>query len=88
MAPKFPLGQVIITRNALDVLYPADVFDCLQRYVQGDWGDLCLDDKKENELSLRAGFRLLSADEDRENYKKWLASDGAKGSVPTWVVQI
>jgi len=32
-----------------------------QRHLSGDWGDIDDADRKENELSLREGFRLLSA---------------------------
>jgi hypothetical protein len=33
----------------------------LSRHLRGDCGDLCQDDKAENELSLKQGFRLMSS---------------------------
>jgi len=29
--------------------------------VQGDWGDLCEEDRAENEFSVKNGFRILSS---------------------------
>ena len=29
--------------------------------MSGDWGELCAADRKENEFSIRHGFRILSA---------------------------
>jgi hypothetical protein len=59
----FPLGQIVATPGALAALEQAgqSAHEFLTRHVLGDWGDLDADDRRENELSLRAGFRLLSA---------------------------
>lgn len=35
--------------------------DYLAKHLSGDWGDLCEDDKKENEFSLKNGYRLFSS---------------------------
>jgi hypothetical protein len=58
---KFPLGQVVSTPGALQACSPQYLSECLLRHVQGDWGVVCADDAAENELSLKQGFRLLSA---------------------------
>ena len=58
--PRFSLGQIVITANAQTNLDPADVQQGLSRHVRGDWGEVGPEDAKENELSLKEGFRLLS----------------------------
>jgi hypothetical protein len=58
--PRFPLGQIVITANANAVLNPAEVHRALTRHAAGDWGDVCPEDAKLNELSLKEGSRLLS----------------------------
>ena len=58
--PKFPLGEIVITANAQASLDPADVQQGLSRHARGDWGEVGPEDAKENELSLKEGFRLLS----------------------------
>lgn len=80
--PSFSLGQTVITANALDQLHPEDVIASLARHARRDWGDLCPEDREENELSLREGFRLLSAYADRNGTKFWIITE-ADRSVTT-----
>ena len=63
MAVKFPLGQLVATPGALEALKEAEVsfLPYIRRHLEGDWGDICPEDAAENELSLKEGFRLLSA---------------------------
>jgi hypothetical protein len=72
---KFPLGRTVITANAQNRLNPFDVLAGLARHSRGDWGEICKDDAQENELSLREGFRLLSAYEDRNKTKFWIITE-------------
>jgi len=75
LSKTFPLGQTVITSNALGQLHPADVQKGFQRHAQCDWGDLCAEDKAENELALAEGFRLLSAYQDRHGTKFWIITE-------------
>jgi hypothetical protein len=59
-AARFPLGQIVITANAHAQLDSQAVNEGLIRHAGGDWGEVCEDDRQENELSLKEGFRLLS----------------------------
>ncbi len=79
---KFPLGQVVITRNALETIPPRDVLQALARHADGDWGDLCDDDRQENELSLKVGYRLFSAYHAADGTKFWIITE-ADRSVTT-----
>lgn len=58
--PRFPLGQTVITANAEAQLDPACVAQALCRHARGDWGEVCPEDRAENEWSLKEGYRLLS----------------------------
>jgi hypothetical protein len=59
----FPLGQIVATPGALAALGKAGQtpLEFLSRHVCGDWGELDEDDRRENQLSLERGFRLLSS---------------------------
>jgi hypothetical protein len=61
--PLFPAGQIVATPGALALLEEAKKtpLEFLSRHLRGDWGDLCQEDKTENELSLKYGFRLMRA---------------------------
>ncbi len=58
----FQPGQIVATPCALELAEQGvDLLAYLQRHLQGDWGELCDDDKAENEFSLKNGFRLMSS---------------------------
>ena len=61
--PLFSAGQIVATPGALALLQKANksALELLSRHLRGDWGDLCQEDKTENELSLKYGFRLMSS---------------------------
>lgn len=72
---KFPLGRTVITANALATLHPDDVPAAIRRHVAGDWGNLCPEDREENERSLREGGRLFSVYLDRNGMKFYLITE-------------
>ena len=58
---KFALGQVYLTIGVNEKVGRNEAFakfvsDCLGRHAEGDWGDLCAEDKEENELSIKELF--------------------------------
>jgi len=75
--PKFSLGQVVATPGALAAFQEAqDNFSrYLQRHSNGDWGEVNAEDAAENELSLREGFRLLSAYTITGGIKIWVITE-------------
>jgi len=80
MAGKFPLGRLLITTHAQSLLHQADVTKALIRHQHGDWGELCEEDKAENELSVREGFRILSSYLDRNKIKFWVITEADRSS--------
>jgi hypothetical protein len=75
--PKFSLGQVVATPRALAALQEAQdsFWPYLQRHSNGDWGEVNTEDAAENELSLRDGFRLLSAYTITGGIKIWIITE-------------
>ena len=84
LLPKFSLGCIVSTPGALEALEEANQnpFEFLERHQAGDWGELCEDDKSENEFSLKNGFRILSAYRTRNNVTIWVITE-ANRSVTT-----
>ena len=73
-----PLGNVVITPNALDQLTPADIQFALQRHQSGDWGDLGEADWKTNDLALTAGSRLLSSYRAGNGVTFWIITESTR----------
>ena len=63
MRAPLPLGRVVATPGALKLLKEAGghPFDFLARHATGDWGDHCAFDRRQNEIALRDGYRVLSS---------------------------
>lgn len=82
--PLFSAGQIVSTPGALALLEQArkSPLEFLSRHLRGDWGDLCQDDKTENELSLKYGFRLMSSYRVTDREKLWIITE-ADRSVTT-----
>jgi hypothetical protein len=73
----FQAGQIVATPGALASLEQTNrsALEFLSRHVRGDWGDLCQEDKMENELSLKYGLRLLSSYPVTETEKLWVITE-------------
>ena len=80
MRALFRLGQTVITSNAMSRLVAADVQKALRRHIQGDWGEVCPADWRENELSLKEGFRLLSAYRDSQDTRFWIITEADRSA--------
>ena len=81
---RFPLGRIVATPGALRALEQANQnpFECLERHQAGDWGELCEEDKRENEFSVGNGFRIISSYRTRNGTKIWVITE-ADRSVTT-----
>jgi hypothetical protein len=63
MMGALPLGKDVATPGAIKLLLErgGHPFDYLARHATGDWGDLDEQDREENELSLKHGWRIVSS---------------------------
>ena len=80
MKPKFPLGLLVATPGALEALNEESFWPYIKRHSQGDWGDVSQEDKAENELSLKHGFRLLSAYTLPGGERIWILSEADRSA--------
>jgi hypothetical protein len=64
MRTLLPLGgRIVASPGALKLLLEAGghPFDYLARHAAGDWRELCAFDRRQNEIALRDGYRVLSS---------------------------
>ena len=85
MVTKFLSGIDLMTRAVVDKFLEDPAFarfvaESRQRHLNGDWGDLCAEDKAENELSLKKGFRLFSAYEKEGMPKIWIITESDRSA--------
>ena len=75
--PLFAAGRLVATPGTLALLEQTNrsPLEFLSRHLRGDWGDLNKEDKTENELSLKYGFRLLSSYHVTETEKLWVITE-------------
>jgi len=80
--PKFTLGNIVATSPVLAALQDAQdsYWPYLRRHNEGDWGEVSPEDRAENELSLQAGFRLLSAYTIKSGVKIWIITERNRSS--------
>ena len=81
-AVLFPLGNVYLTIGAREALEESNqtATEFLAKHQSGDYGDICEDDKRENELSVKEGFRILSSYKTLKGVKIWIITEADRSS--------
>ena len=79
---RFVLGQTFITPGAEEALQIAGqtAIEFLRRHMSCDWGELSDDDVRENELSLKQGFRLLSNYQTGKGQQLWIITEADRSA--------
>ena len=85
MTVAINLGHLFMTRGVNDLVADDEAFakfvmSSLTRHQRGDWGELTDEDKQENDLSLKAGFRVLSAYETKGLPKVWIITEADRSA--------
>lgn len=80
--PLFPLGQIVATQGANEAFKKTgeNPLTFLAMHVTGNWGELDPFDQKENELSVKQGFRILSAYRLKDGTKFWIITEADRSS--------
>ncbi len=78
----FPLGEVFLTIGAKDALAESEQLpnEFLAKHQKGDYGIVCKEDWKENDLSVREGFRILSSYKTQKDAKIWVITEADRSS--------
>ena len=76
----FELGMTVMTMGVHEEMernYDFMVFvaDSLERYIGCDWGEMCDEDKAENEYSLMYGGRIFASYEKEGFPKIWIITE-------------
>ena len=81
---RFSMGRVFATPGALAAFKEAEESSLvlLMRHASGDWGDVCEEDRRENEFALGKHLRLFSVYHLGDGTKVWIITE-ADRSVTT-----
>lgn len=81
MAARFDLGRVVATPAALEALEVSGMAPAqlLGRHQSGDWGEVPREDARENERSVKHGFRILSSYAAGEE-RIWIITEADRSS--------
>ena len=82
VSPKFSLGQIVATPGALEAIEKSQQSpsDFLARHLEGDWGDLCDEDKEANDQALIDGSRIFSSYQICKEEKIWVITEADRSS--------
>jgi hypothetical protein len=80
--PLFSLGRIVGTPGSLCALEKNNqsIAELLNRHSQGDWGELCDEDKAENEFSIKNGLRIMSAYSLEDKTKIWIITEADRSA--------
>lgn len=80
MNPLFNIGTIYMTCGVNETMtqnvpFAFFISASLNRHIKGDWGDVCKNDKAENQFSLNKSLRLFSAYEKEGLPKIWIITE-------------
>jgi len=77
MAQKVELGRLMATPDALAALADSgqSPAEFLERHAAQDWGEVCAEDWKLNDLALVESDRLLSSYRTKKNVVIWVLTE-------------
>jgi len=78
----FQLGRVLATPGAIAAMDEAgqDAGQLLRRHQSGDYGDLCTEDRQENELSVANALRIMSVYTLANEVKVWIITEADRSA--------
>lgn len=75
LTPVFDAGHIITGSTAQERLAPEEIKAALVRHLQGDWGILDADDRRQNLRALAAGRSLQSVYESANGINLWVVTE-------------
>ena len=76
----FPFGKFVMTCGVAAKEFTMDeLLNLIRRHVNGDFGEINEEDRQENILSIREGFRIMSAYTIHDT-KLWVITEADRSS--------
>lgn len=80
--PLFSLGKCVSTPGAMELLNESleAPLSLLRRHQQGDWGELCNEDRQANQEALECNARILSVYKVSEGSRIYVITEADRSS--------
>lgn len=80
--PLFAIGRLVATPGAIGMLHQRKLspFHFVSRHLNGDWGDLDGEDRKENQSALANGTRIFSSYQIDEKTRLWIITEADRSA--------
>ncbi|MEZ6117771.1 MAG: hypothetical protein R3C28_14540 [Pirellulaceae bacterium] len=76
----FELGDIRFTPGVVKKFTQEETLISLGRHVVGDWGIVCQQDWKENDFSVKNGFRILSSYTGSGSATYWIITEADRSA--------
>ncbi len=76
----FPTGRLVATPTVLDTIPKPELLAAFQRHMRGDWGEVCAEDRRANDLAVQNGERLLSVYRSEAGIKFWIITEADRSA--------
>lgn len=76
----FPMGRLLATPAAIAAINGDELVSALDRHLSGDWGDVCAEDRSQNNRALKNGARLLSVYYTAAKVKFWIITEADRSA--------
>ena len=76
----FPMGRLLATPAAIAAINGDELVNALDRHLSGDWGDVCAEDRSQNNRALKTGARLLSVYHTAAKVKFWIITEADRSA--------
>lgn len=71
----FSLGKLYMTQGVMNGVPAMDIWHAVKRHAECDWGDVCEEDWKSNDASLKDDSRLLSTYTASNAKRFWIITE-------------
>jgi hypothetical protein len=80
LATTFPLGHLVATRNALEVIPRPEIESAIKRHAIRDWGELGEEDRSANDQALVDGTRILFSYRTLAGIHFWIITEADRSA--------
>jgi len=84
IAPRFPLGQILIPSEAPHALKPAEIAFAIRSHALGDWGLVSAEQRRSNEFSVTHQRPIFSEYNALNGFRFFVVTEADRSA--TWVV--